>query len=394
MFGAEGLCDRPDYYLRMASLDIRVLGQVSLSVDGAPNEVSGVKPRSVLALLVMNRGRAVTVDSLSEQVWDGNPPASARASLQVFVSGLRKALRGPAGSGLDALLVTSGSTYRLDLEPEQSDVGRFDAARRRGAELAAAGRYDQASLAFATALSEFRGDAVADLRGLQFADNFAIGMAEERAAVQSAMYDSEIAAGRAASVIGELRRLVSEHPLQEPLWGQLITALYVTGRQADALEAARELRRTLADELGADPTPALVELEGKVLRQEQLAFAAARPAAQPGDARAFEKTETDVTVDGAGPRGTLTAPDGTEHPVHGEVRLGRLPDNDISIDDTKVSREHAVITGSVSGFAVRDLQSSNGTYVGERRVVGQHPLSDGDELTLGRTTYVFRVIEE
>ncbi|ADG77346.1 Transcriptional regulator, SARP family OS=Tsukamurella paurometabola (strain ATCC 8368 / DSM/ CCUG 35730 / CIP 100753 / JCM 10117 / KCTC 9821 / NBRC 16120/ NCIMB 702349 / NCTC 13040) OX=521096 GN=Tpau_0709 PE=3 SV=1 [Tsukamurella paurometabola] len=378
----------------MASLDIRVLGQVSLSVDGAPNEVSGVKPRSVLALLVMNRGRAVTVDSLSEQVWDGNPPASARASLQVFVSGLRKALRGPgAGSGLDALLVTSGSTYRLDLEPDQSDVGRFDAARRRGAELAAAGRFDQASLMFASALAEFRGDAVADLRGLQFADNFAIGMAEERAAVQSAMYDAEIAAGRAGSVIGDLRRLVSEHPLQEPLWGQLITALYVTGRQADALEAARELRRTLADELGADPTPALVELEGKVLRQEQLAFAQVRPA-QPGTGRAFEKTETDAAADSSGPRGLLIASDGTEYPVHGEIRLGRLPDNDVSVDDTKVSREHAVITGAVSGFAVRDLMSSNGTFVGERRVAGQMPLSDGDELTLGRTTFTFRVIDE
>ncbi|BDH55660.1 hypothetical protein MTP03_05990 [Tsukamurella sp. PLM1] len=80
--------------------------------------------------------------------------------------------------------------------------------------------------------------------------------------------------------------------------------------------------------------------------------------------------------------------------MHGEVRLGRLPDNDISIDDTKVSREHAVITGSVSGFAVRDLQSSNGTYVGERRVSGQLPLSDGDELTLGRTTFRFRMVEE
>lgn len=378
----------------MASLDIRVLGQVSLSVDGAPNEVSGVKPRSVLALLVMNRGRAVTVDSLSEQVWDGNPPASARASLQVFVSGLRKALRGPgAGSGLDALLVTSGSTYRLDLEPDQSDVGRFDAARRRGAELAAAGRFDQASLMFASALAEFRGDAVADLRGLQFADNFAVGMAEERAAVQSAMYDAEIAAGRAGSVIGDLRRLVSEHPLQEPLWGQLITALYVTGRQADALEAARELRRTLADELGADPTPALVELEGKVLRQEQLAFAQVRPV-QPGTGRAFEKTETDAAADSSGPRGLLIASDGTEYPVHGEIRLGRLPDNDVSVDDTKVSREHAVITGAVSGFAVRDLMSSNGTFVGERRVAGQMPLSDGDELTLGRTTFTFRVLDE
>ncbi|AUN43171.1 BTAD domain-containing putative transcriptional regulator [Tsukamurella tyrosinosolvens] len=375
-------------------LDIRVLGQVSLSVDGAPNEVSGVKPRSVLALLVMNRGRAVTVDSLSEQVWDGNPPASARASLQVFVSGLRKALRGPAGSGLDAQLVTSGSTYRLDLEPDQSDVGRFDSARRRGAELAGAGRYDQASLMFASALAEFRGDAVADLRGLQFADNFAIGMAEERAAVQSAMYDAEIAAGRASSVIGDLRRLVSENPLQEPLWGQLITALYLTGRQADALEASRELRRTLADELGADPTPALVDLEGKVLRQEPLAFAPDRSAAQPGSGRAFEKTETDVGVPSAGPKGVLIGPDGTEYPVHGEVRLGRLPDNDISLDDTKVSREHAVITGAVSGFAVRDLMSSNGTYVGERRVSGQLPLSDGDRLTMGRTTFQFRVVDE
>ncbi|GAA4402676.1 BTAD domain-containing putative transcriptional regulator [Tsukamurella soli] len=379
----------------MSSLDIRVLGQVSMSVDGGANEVSGVKPRSVLALLVLNRNRAVTVDSLSEQVWDGNPPASAVASLQVFVSGLRKALRGPlgpdgAGSGLDAALVTAGRTYRLDLLPEQSDIGRFAAARRRGTDLAATGRYEQASLMFAKALGEFRGDAVADLRGLQFADTFALGMAEERAAVQSAMYDAEIAAGRASAVVGDLRRLVQENPLREPLWAQLITALYLSGRQADALDSCRGLRRTLADELGIDPSPSLVALEGAVLRQEPLAVAPAS-AARPADPRAFEKTEADVRDGAAMPLGRLTAPDGTEYAVAGELRLGRLPDNDVSIDDTKVSREHAVITRTVSGFVVRDLQSSNGVYVGDRRIDGSAVLSDGDEVTLGRTTFRFAV---
>ncbi len=381
----------------MSSLDIRVLGQVSMSVNGGANEVSGVKPRSVLALLVLNRNRAITVDSLSEQVWDGNPPASAVASLQVFVSGLRKALRGPigpdgVGSGLDAALVTAGRTYRLDLTPEQSDIGRFESARKRGAELAASGRYEQASLMFAKALGEFRGDAVADLRGLQFADTFALGMAEERAAALSAMYDAEIAAGRASAVVGDLRRLVTDNPLREPLWAQLITALYLCGRQADALDSCRELRRTLADELGIDPSPSLVDLERAVLRQEPLAAAPA-PRPHSVDPRAFEKTETDAAGGALPPRGSLTAPDGTAYSVVGELRLGRLPDNDVSIDDAKVSREHAVITSTASGFVVRDLQSSNGTYVGERRVDGSAVLSDGDELTLGRTTFRFAVAE-
>ncbi|MDF0531642.1 BTAD domain-containing putative transcriptional regulator [Tsukamurella sp. 8F] len=373
----------------MTSLDIRVLGQVSMSVGGAPNEVSGVKPRSVLAILVLNRNRAVTVDSLSEQVWDGNPPASAVASLQVFVSGLRKALRGPdGGSGFDGRLVTAGRTYRLDLDPEQSDIGRFDASRRRGAELAAAGRYEQASLAYAKALAEFRGDPVADLRGLQFADTFALGMEEERAAAQSAMYDAEIAAGRASAVVGDLRRLVTENPLREPLWAQLISALYLSGRQADALDSCRELRRVLADELGIDPSPSLVALEQSVLRQEPLA---ASPVARTVDPRAFEKTETDVGDGAVLARGRLVAPDGTEYPVAGEVRLGRLPDNDIPVDDTKVSREHAIITPTVAGFTVRDLQSSNGTYVGDRRVEGSAVLADGDELRVGRVIFRFAV---
>lgn len=380
----------------MTKLDVRLLGRVALSVDGAANAVTGLKPKSVLAVLVMESGRAVGFDSLAEQVWDGDPPESAMGGLQVFVSGLRKALRGPAGnSGLDTLLATSGRTYRLELDPQQSDIGRFEAARRRGADLAAAGRYDQASAAFAAGLAEFRGDPVADLRGLRFADVFAAALADARVAMAAAMYDAEIAAGRAAAVAGDLRRLVNENKTNEPLWGQLITALYLAGRQTDALHTVRELKAFIDETTAMDLTPALAELELKVLRQEPLDFAPAQ-APQSGAAvdpsgRGFDKTESDSVAGVPLPRGVLVGPDGARHAVIGEVTLGRRPDNDIVVDDTKASRAHAVVSSTVAGFVVRDLMSSNGTRVGERRVRGTSPLSDGDRVTIGHTTFTFSV---
>src|SRR5690606_12579080 len=240
------------------SLDVRVLGPVRLFVGGEPVAVGGPKPRALLAALTVNRRRAVSSAALADMVWNEDPPDSYAASLQVFVSNIRKALR-TAGVDPAAVLRTESSGYRLEIAEEACAIGRFEALCRTGAPRARGG-----------ALAEWSGRALGELAGLQFAESFASAMAEERLLAASARIDAEIACGRASSVSGELVAMTTEHPLREPLWGQLTTALYLSGRQADALDACRRVRTVLAEELGIDPGPALVELEQRVLRQEPL----------------------------------------------------------------------------------------------------------------------------
>src|SRR5690606_37248326 len=213
------------------SLDVRVLGPVRLFVGGEPVAVGGPKPRALLAALTVNRRRAVSSAALADMVWNEDPPDSYAASLQVFVSNIRKALR-TAGVDPAAVLRTESSGYRLEIAEEACDIGRFEALCDTGAKAAELGDHTGASVAYGRALAEWSGRALADLAGLQFAESFATAMEEERLLAASARIDAEIACGRASSVIGELVAMTTEHPLREPLWGQLITALYLSGRQA------------------------------------------------------------------------------------------------------------------------------------------------------------------
>lgn len=366
------------------SLDVRVLGPVELVVGTSPVAFGGPKPRALLAALTVNRRRAVSSASLADMVWNEEPPDSYAASLQVFVSNIRKALR---ISGIDPMVLrTEGSGYRLEIPEEACDLGRFQAAREAGARCAEAGDHAGASHLYATALREWRGRALADLAGLQFADSFATAMDEERLLAASARIDAEIACGRASSVIGELVSMTSEHPLREPLWGQLITALYLSGRQADALDACRRVRTVLADELGIDPGPALTELEQRVLRQEPLNTAEIKRTDQLAAAMTETVTETPRTVRS----GRLRLPDGRAVviPPSG-IRIGRMTDNDLVLDDPKASRYHAAITPTRAGLLIKDLHSANGVYINESAIEEGAPLADGDEIRIGSTTLVF-----
>ena len=192
--------------------------------------------------------------------------------------------------------------------------------------------------------------------------------------------------GRAAAVIGELVALTSDHPLREPLWGQLISALYLSNRQAEALDACRRVRTVLAEELGIDPSPALVDLEQRVLRQEPVVPDAVGQA----ERMAKAMNETVGEIPGAIRRGRLRLADGRAVgiPQHG-LRIGRMTDNDLELDDPMVSRYHAQVLPSRAGILIRDLNSANGVFVGDELIEGGSLLRGGDRIRIGSTILVF-----
>src|ERR1700761_161118 len=251
-----------------AGLQFGVLGPLQLIADGNPVPLGAPKQRAVLAMLVMNRNRPVSVDSLINAVWDQSPVPAARTSIHSYVSNLRRLL-GSAGYDSNKVLASAPPGYRLSVDDTNCDLGRFITEKNAGVH-AAAGRFEEASSFLAAALAEWRGPVLDDLREFAFVDTFATALSEVKVVTQIGLAEAEIACGRADAVIVRLEALATEHPFREPLWAQLITAYYVAERQSDALEAYRRLKVNLAENLGIDPGPKVRALHERVLRQEPL----------------------------------------------------------------------------------------------------------------------------
>ncbi|BBY23895.1 BTAD domain-containing putative transcriptional regulator [Mycobacterium stomatepiae] len=371
-----------------SGLGFGVLGPLQVTANGARMNLGAPKQRAVLAMLVINRNRPVSVDALIGAVWDKDPVPAARISIQSHVSNLRRLLRtAPAGQ----VLTSVPPGYQLSIADADCDLGRFTAAKAAGSQAAAAGRLEEASGHLSAALSEWRGPVLDDLREFAFVDAFATALVEEKVAVHTARAEAEIACGRAESVVGELEALTAEHPYRERLWAQLMTAYYLTERQSDALGAYRRLKTALAEGLGIDPGPTVTELHERILRQEL-------PATTRGAV-----TTLKVSVDA--PLGESAA-----IPVDGSVvvllrdkagkqyrlndattRIGRFVDNDIVLDDNDVSRYHAVITDSGTGFVITDLRSTNGVEVQGRRIRGSVTLGDGDHIKIGSREFTVEI---
>ena len=212
---------------------------------------------------------------------------------------------------------------------------------------------------------------------------------EERLVALQSRIEADLHRGLDSAVVGELTALTGRHPLREPFWIQLITARYRLGRQADALDASRRIREVLGDELGIDPSPALRELEGRILRQESLDPV---PVPVPVPSPAMQRTVSDTAV--VLSRASVQLPSGKSFPVPSRgLRIGRMDDNDLVIEGSKVSRYHAVVAPLANGFAVNDLRSTNGILVGEERVLDSHVLRDGDVIRIGGIPMTFRLEE-
>ncbi|OBK29368.1 regulator [Mycobacterium asiaticum] len=364
-----------------------VLGPLQLLVDGTPVSVGAAKQRAVLAMLLINRNRPLSVDSLTDAVWDGAPVPAARTSIQSHISNLRRLLR-TAGVDPGQVLASAPPGYQLTVADDAYDLGRFAAAKAAGQQSAAAGRFDEASSHLSTALAEWRGPVLDDLRDFEFVAAFSAKLIEEKVAVHSARAEAEIACGRADAVIGELETLAAEHPYREPLWAQLITAYYVTERQSDALGAYRQLKVALADGLGIDPGPTISTLHARILRQEPIVTKqAVKSTRKRSGVRVDTTVATELTVIAA-----LRDRFGREYQLNGTTtRIGRLDDNDIVLDDTDVSRHHAVIADTGTGYVITDLRSTNGVEVRGEPVRGSATLTSGDSVCIGGLEFTFEI---
>jgi SARP family transcriptional regulator, regulator of embCAB operon len=369
-------------------IDVRVLGPLQLRVDGVALSPGTPKQRAVLATLVLNRNRAVSTDSLIAAAWEDRPPSEAKAAMYTYIANLRR-LFGSAGGRQHSVLASAPPGYRLDIADADCDLGRFSTARSTGVHAAAAGRFDDACAALSEALAQWRGPVLQDLDDFAFVAAFATAMNEEKLLVHEAWAEAAIACGRSTAVIGELEGLIAAHPYREPLWAQLITAYYVAGRQADALNAYRRVKATLAEDLGIDPSSQLRVLQQRILNQEDLDVAHVARRSAVATATAFDRRTRTADRSLAG---SLREVSGPRHPLEEAVtRIGRLGDNDIVLADANVSRHHAVVIDSGTAFAIADLGSANGVYVAGERIVAPVTLSEGDLIRICDHEFVFEL---
>lgn len=238
-------------------LDFRILGPVEVWRDGEQLPLGGPKQRAVLALLVLDAGRVVATDRIIDQLWGERPPPTAGASLQNLVSQLRKLL-GPD------VLITKPPGYRLQIAPEQVDHERF----RLLVESCASDTPPNRAAKLREALALWRGPALADLAFESFALDESARLEELRLATLEARIEADLESGRHGELVGELEALVREHPLRERLRRFLMLALYRSGRQAEALQVYHDARRALVEELGIEPSAALQQLHGAILRHD------------------------------------------------------------------------------------------------------------------------------
>ena len=242
-------------------VDYRLLGPLEALVDGRAAELGPPRHRCVLVLLLTQPNTVVPVHHIVDELWGDDPPASAVNLVQGAVSQLRKVL------GKDTI-ATRGSGYALRVEPDALDLQRFERLAQAGSMALDDDRPEEALAELSEALSLWRGPALADLADEALVLSVASRLEELRLLARERRLEAELALGRHADVLADIRALVAEHPLRERVHGLLMVALYRCGRQADALEAYRVARAALVEELGISPGPALQELEGQILRQD------------------------------------------------------------------------------------------------------------------------------
>jgi predicted ATPase/DNA-binding SARP family transcriptional activator len=256
---------------------IGILGPLEVSEGEATRRVGGPRSRTLLAALAVRADEVVPSDSLIAALWPAGPPADAANNLQTQVSRLRSAL------GRDRVELVPGTGYALRVAVAELDALAFEDAARRARAALDAGEWSEAADAAAEALACWRGDAaLPEFADQDFAGPRATQLEEERWATVECGIEARLALGQHRALVGELQDLVEREPLREWLWGQLMRALYRSGRQAEALRAYERVRHILAEQLGITPCAELVGLERAILEQDPaLDWQDAPPSAAP-----------------------------------------------------------------------------------------------------------------
>jgi YVTN family beta-propeller protein len=273
-------------------IDYRILGSFEVRVGGRLVGLGGEKPRGLLAILLLHRNEVVSVDRLVDDLWGESPPETALRTVRAYVSRLRKALgangtrvaeeaSAPGANGASpaeeadcvpdangGVLLTRGRGYVLRVAPGEVDLERFEEMTERGRDALAAGNAEEAAALLREALGLWRGPPLSDFAYESFAQAAIAQLEELRLATVEDRVEADLALGHARELVGELRDLVARNPLRERVRGQLMLALYRCGRQAEALEAYREFRRRLSEELGLDPGSPIQQLELAILARD------------------------------------------------------------------------------------------------------------------------------
>jgi predicted ATPase/DNA-binding SARP family transcriptional activator len=262
-------------------LRIGLLGPLQVR-DGAGRtiHVGGRQLRVLLILLALDAGRVVPSAALADQIWPGELPANPGNALQTLVSRLRAELR---HGGLDDVIESHPAGYRLVMPPDAVDVVAFEALAVRGRRALASGDPEEAARVLRSALASWRGQPLADAAGCDFADVAAARLTELHSSALADRIEADLALGEGASLVGELRALVSGDPLAERPRALLMRALYAAGRQAEALEVYHQARELLAGRLGIDPSAQLEHVYLRILRGEEAPAALAQATARPAE---------------------------------------------------------------------------------------------------------------
>ena len=247
-------------------MEFRLLGPLEIWEEGRPLSLGGTKQRALLAILLLRANEVVSRDVLIDELWGEQPPASAAHSVEAYVSRLRKTLH--ADRAGEPILVTRPPGYMLRVDFEKLDLHRYERLLEDGRRALATHAPERALQKLDDALSLWRGPPLGDLAFEPFAQVEAERLEELRLAGLEQRIEAELGLGRNAALVPELQALVAQHPLREQLRGQLMLALYRSGRQAEALQVYRETRAYFVEELGLEPGPSLRTIEQAILRHE------------------------------------------------------------------------------------------------------------------------------
>jgi DNA-binding SARP family transcriptional activator/pimeloyl-ACP methyl ester carboxylesterase len=242
-------------------MDFQILGPLVVRDGDREVPLGGGKQRAFLALLLVNANQTVSIDRIVDDLWVGSPPETAPKMVQIYVSKLRKLLA-------PGKLLTRPPGYSLHLEPDELDLHRFEGLVAKASAALDAGGAQEAADRLREALALWRGPALAEFDSEPFAQPEGARLEELRVAALETRLEAELALGRHGFVVSELEALTARHPLREQLRAQHMLALYRSGRHAEALASYQMFRRTLADELGIEPSVSLRELERQVLQQD------------------------------------------------------------------------------------------------------------------------------
>jgi DNA-binding SARP family transcriptional activator len=327
-------------------LEFRILGPLEVAGENGPISLGGPKQRATLAILLLAANRVVSVERLADDLYSGAAPVTAVTQVQRQISELRKVLGA-------STIQTRAPGYVIRLAPDQLDLKRFEHRAEEAGRVLSTGDIRTGARLLADALDVWRGPPLADLAHEPFAQISIERLKEIRLAAVEQRVEAELALGSHVQLIGELEKLVAEHPLREHFSRQLMLALYRSGRQAEALNVYRRVREALVEEFGLEPTSAVRELERAILTQDtSLDLEHAAPRATPSRAILV------VPSTAAGLDGLLAFAEPLAGHTTREVIVARLlPDAGELAGETSTLNERRVsmsVPSRVAAFTSRD----------------------------------------